>query len=673
MTASSRRVTLVAAAIGLVVGLAVVAPWVRGGYLLLLDWVSGPNQTLTPGVYGLSGSALDAMPFRIMTQVLREVVGPAATAWIVILAYFPLAAAGACVAAGGSVWRRLGAALFMVCNPVVIDRVRVGHVAFLLGLALLPWLFAAALEARRRNKWFAVRPALWYALAISVSPHAAWLGLVVLVAVALLPAPSWRDLVRTAQVVVAAGLVYSYALVLWLTNTPALRVTDADLEAYATRSGPGGVLLTVGSLHGFWRTDPEEAVRSMFAPVLAVALLMVLVAGVVWGFRQLFVLEADRGAPLLAVTIVGLLLGAGIAGPLGGVYRLAFDHLPLFEAMREQQKWVGLALLSYAVAFAAGVEWVALRLTGRSRMLAVPMIGAPLVLAPALLWGLGGSISTSQYPVGWWAADLTMGRGTGLGLFLPWHAYQPFEFSGDRTIATPSNAFFDRSVLTSDAVELPGLRTDSTSLRTAYVDRLVADGGGGAFGRLIAPLGVEYVLLARTAEVQEYVWLDQQQDLQKVLETESMIVYRVLAQGTGRVVDRRLADYRQLLEAAAAGDLGTEAVTSGIGGDSAVSQRSGGLSKVSATTWQLEAGEPGWVVLPEEYSTGWQIAGRSGTPTLAGTVAFDVDGRAAQVEYAPWRLLLPATLGSFAVLLLLIAGGLVEHRAALSERLRPIG
>ncbi|MCU0278484.1 MAG: hypothetical protein MUE31_06290, partial [Candidatus Nanopelagicales bacterium] len=182
-------------------------------------------------------------------------------------------------------------------------------------------------------------------------------------------------------------------------------------------------------------------------------------------------------------------------------------------------------------------------------------------------------------------------------------------------------------------------------------------------------LGVEYVLLARTVEAQEYVWLDQQPDLQKVLETESMIVYRVLAQGTGRVVDRRLADYGQLLEAAASGALGTEAVTSGTGGDSLTSQRSGGLSKVSATAWNLEAGEPGWVVLPEEYSTGWQIAGRSGTPTLAGTIAFEVDGQAAMVEYAPWRLLLPATLGSFAVLLLLIAGGLVEHRKALSDRL----
>ena len=158
MNSGSRRDTVLAALLGLVVGLAVVAPWVREGYLLLLDWVSGPNQTLTPGVYGLSGSALDAMPFRIITQISRDLVGSAATAWLVILAYFPLAAAGASVAAGGSRWRRFAAAFFMVCNPVVVDRVRVGHVAFLLGIALLPWLFAALLEARRRRKWFAVRP-----------------------------------------------------------------------------------------------------------------------------------------------------------------------------------------------------------------------------------------------------------------------------------------------------------------------------------------------------------------------------------------------------------------------------------------------------------------------------------------------------------------------------------
>lgn len=670
MNAGSRRDTLLAALLGLVVGLAVVAPWVREGYLLLLDWVSGPNQTLTPGVYGLSGSALDAMPFRIITQVSREFFGSAVTAWLIILAYFPLAAAGASVAAGGTAWRRFAAAFFMVCNPVVVDRVRVGHVAFLLGIALLPWLFAALLEARRRRKWFAVRPALWYALAISVSPHAAWLGAVLIAAVALTPGTSWRDIVRSAQVVLAAGLVYGYALVLWLTNTPALRVTDADLQAYATRSGPGGVLATVATLHGFWRTSDQDTVRDWLGPVLGVVVLIGLVAVVLAGFVRLWREELDRAAPLIVTTVVGLLLGAGVAGPMGSVYRFAFDHLPLFEAMREQQKWVGLALLGYAVAFGAATEWVAQR--ARSEVLAVPVACAPLVMAPTLVWGLGGSVSTSEYPAGWQEADDLMGRGSGLALFLPWHAYQPFSFSEYRTIATPANAFFSRTVLTSDAVELPGLRTDSTSLRTAYVDRLVADGGAGAFGRLVAPLGVEYVVLAKTPELLNYSWVADQPDLELVLDTEAMSVYRVLPAGTGRVVGNWVTDYPAAVDAAAAGRLGSQAVLPGSPTKLPPKrEESGSLTRLSPTAWRIDPGTAGWVVIPEEFSEGWQVEGRPGVPTLAGTPAIEVGPGATTIEYAPWRFLRPATLASLGVLVALIVGGLIEHRRAFSRRWSP--
>jgi hypothetical protein len=425
----------------------------------------------------------------------------------------------------------------------------------------------------------------------------------------------------------------------------------------------------VASLHGFWRTADDEAVRSLFGPLLGPLAFAVLVAAVVAGFALLVRQESDRAAPLIAVTAIGLLMGAGITGPIGFGYQFAFDHLPLFEAMREQQKWVALALVGYAVAFAAAVEWLALRVREKSVVLAVPLVGVPLVIAPTLFWGLGGSISTSQYPPGWWGANLAMGRGEGLALFLPWHAYQPFTFSQNRTIATPANAFFDRTVLTSDAVELPGLRTDSTSLRTAYLDRLMADAGGGALGRLVAPLGVDYVVLAKTPEYDDYSWVSEQPDLHLVLDTQSMTVFRVLPQGTGRVVQRRVATYEQALQLAASGQLGTEAVTpTGDSAADAGSDAAGGLRKAGATQWQVDPGPPGWVVIPEEYSPGWQVAGRSGVPTLSGTVALEVGGDAAVVDYAPWRMLLPATLGSIAVLLLLVAGGLVEHRRALVAR-----
>ena len=378
---------------------------------------------------------------------------------------------------------------------------------------------------------------------------------------------------------------------------------------------------------------------------------------------------ACSAAPLLVTTVVGLLLGAGVSGPMGSVYRFAFDHLPLFEAMREQQKWVGLALLGYAVAFGAAVEWVAVRT--RSAF-AIAAACAPLVVAPTLVWGLGGSVSTSEYPTGWQEADAAMGRGTGLALFLPWHAYQPFSFSDYRTIATPANAFFGRTVLTSDAVELPGLRTDSTSLRTAYVDRLVADGGGGAFGRLVAPLGVEYVVLAKTPELLNYSWVADQPDLELVMDTETMAVYRVAPRGTGRVVTNWLADYPAAVDAAQSGRLGSQAVLPGsTEGRPSRAEESGALTRQSPTAWRGEPGSAGWVVIPEEYSEGWQIDGRPGVPTLAGTVAMEVGPEATTVEYAPWRFLRPATLASLGVLGLLIIGGLIEHRHAFSRRRAP--
>jgi hypothetical protein len=96
--------------------------------------------------------------------------------------------------------------------------------------------------------------------------------------------------------------------------------------------------------------------------------------------------------------------------------------------------------------------------------------------------------------------------------------------------------------------------------------------------------------------------------------------------------------------------------------DDTISDVSGRLRKVSATRWEVEAGEPGWVVVPEEYSAGWQVEGRSGQPTVAGTIAFELSGEPATITYAPWRYLFPTTVASLVILALLVAAGLWEHR-----------
>lgn len=661
--------------IGLVVGLAVVAPWTHGGYLLLLDWVSGPNQAASPKLYGLDPTALDAMPYRIATQLLRELVGARVTGWLMVLLYFPIAAGGVSALAGGGRWRRHPAALFVVCNPFVVERVRAGHVGVLLCIALLTWLLSSALKARRRDKPFAARPAGWYALAMTISPHAAWLGGACLLAVALCPRPRRSDLVRTGVIVLTACGVYLYAVVVALAGIHTMRVTGADLDAYATRAGPGGLLPTVLSLHGFWR-ESDGLPRDITGPWAGSWLLAVLVTAVAAGLVLLCQRDPDLGSPLAVLTLVGLALGAGVNGPLGSVYRAALDTVPLFGAMREQQKWLALAMIGYAVAVGAAAEALAHVVRGRGRV--APRLAAAtgvlalgwvcVAVAPSLVWGLGGSVAVTRYPQSWYAADKIMGAGTGAVLFLPWHAYQAFTFTQERTVATPAPAFFQRPVLSSDAVELGPLTTNSVSRRQSYVQRLIADGGAGHLGQLLAPLGVEYVLLARDhdRDAAAYRWLERQTDLRPVLRVADLELYRVEPVATGRVVAARPAGYSDAVTLASRGELGTEAlVPDGTEDGTLPSTASGGIRRRSSTSWHVEAGPPGWVVLPEEWSPGWRTRQEQSRPTAAGTVAIRVGPEATSIEYVPWRLLRLGILASVIFLGGLFVAGLREHRREL--------
>ena len=666
------RLTAESALLGLVAGMVVVAPWTRDGYLLLLDWVSGPHQAINPGLYGLDPAALDALPYRLVTQALREVVGPGATSWLMILLYFPVAAGGVAALVRGGRLRRYPAALFVCCNPFVVERIQAGHVPFLVSVALLCWLLASALHARRRGHWFAARPAGWYALAMAVGPHAAWLGGAGLLAVALLPRPRRADLVRTAGVVAAAGGIYAYALAVLASAILTVRVGENDLQVYAPHAGPGGMLATLVSLRGFWRGAADSSPQLGLGLVPATLMVVAALAGLVRLCRS----DRAAGAALSVLALAGVLLGAGIHGPLAPVYQAAFDVVPLFVAMREQQKWVALTMIAYAVGIGMAVEGLAVacrrarlpvqRLTAAGALLAVGAVYA--AVAPSLFWGLGGSVRISSYPASWYAADDIMGAGDEAVLFLPWHEYQPFGFTDSRTVATPAAAFFRRPVLSSDAVELGPVRTNSVSRRMAYVQRLVAAGGAGGLGRLVAPLGVRYVALARDREAESYAWLNRQDDLTPVLRTPNLDLYRVEAVGTGRVVAARTGDYGEAVAWATRGALGTEAVlVDGPDRSGAPSSSSGGIRRTGSTSWQVRRGAPGWVVIPEEWSPGWSAGNLPTRRTAAGTLAVEVGAGAVTVRYTPWRWLRLGLIMSLLSLLVLIVAGLVEHRRDLSQ------
>jgi hypothetical protein len=408
-----------------------------------------------------------------------------------------------------------------------------------------------------------------------------------------------------------------------------MAVGRADLAAFATRSdGAGGLLGSVLTLRGFWRdtTDRVASDLGLWGLLLAVLVLALVVLGIVTLFRA----RTTRGPLALAFIVTGTVLAMGTQGPFGVLYELAFERLPLFEAMREPQKWAALTQLGIAIAVAGAVQGLVERTEHRrlSRSAAVIATALPLALLPSLAWGAGGVVTTSTYPKGWQAADDAL-QPDQLTLVLPWHGYQPYSFTDGRSVATPGAAFFTPPVLVSASIEVGPLRTNSTSQRQLYLDALVAEAGGDAFANDLALLGVRQVVVARNAAPDEdYSWLDQKEGLERTLTTPTMDVYRVVPQPPG--ADR--------------------------------------VRAAGPVAYEIAAGTPGTVVLPVECSDGWRLEGRAGTCTRAGTLAFEVGSEAARVEYEPWALIRPGLLVSLLMLGVLVVAGLVEHAADLRRR-----
>jgi hypothetical protein len=122
-----------------------------------------------------------------------------------------------------------------------------------------------------------------------------------------------------------------------------------------------------------------------------------------------------------------------------------------------------------------------------------------------------------------------MGDGPGSILFLPWHAYISFDFTGGRTIANPAAGYFARPVIQGDNIEVGARETNVGLDRSRYIEFCVSHGSQTrSFGALVAPLGVEFVALADAGDATNYDWLRQQRDLVPVFRSGGLEILRDL-------------------------------------------------------------------------------------------------------------------------------------------------
>lgn len=611
-------------ALGVAFGLGVCAPLLGGGRVFLLDWSLGPHAAVaTPAVLGLNGGLTTGVLASVVLTLLDHLLGGAAT-WLPMLVFFPIATVGAGRLVGRSRWARVAAGTFYAVIPFVFQRIYVGDLALLLGYALLPFAVKNALRFIDSGNWWTPTPTLWWALLTALSPHFAWIYGVVLVAVWLTHGPT-RAASVSRLVAVAATFVLLSTYILFPHTATQLSVstgTASDLALYRTTGDPHlGLFANVLGLFGFWRlgpgpTLPKDVVTGW--PFLLLALLFVAGVGAVARLR------AGQGscptdsedppsrrtpAALLIIGIAGYFLALGDQGPTGPLFRWAYFHVPFFAVMEEPQKFLMLTALAYAVFFGWGVERLAgsvgqLRLNGRTIWVATLALLLPLAYTPTIFDGLAGQIAPSHMPSSWQAADRFMGDGPGQILFVPWHLYLAFPFTDGRVIANPAPSSFRRSVIAGDNVEAGGIESTSTSPRSAYLEHLFALGPKiHDFGSLVAPLGVQYVVLAKTVDWRSYSWVGTQRDLRLVLDSASLEVWRNTSYaGVGQSAGKRI------------------------------------IRQISPVAYAIGPGPPGLVSLDATYQKGWELDGQAAQQSPAGTLLFRVGRGGGIARFTPWGL-----------------------------------
>jgi hypothetical protein len=674
------------------VGVLTVAPLAGRGYLLLLDWAPGRRPGVPETFFGLSGGLVTGAIYTMATAAAGA-LAPAALGWLPLALFFPVAGIGmARLVPGRTIERLAGALLFMV-NPLVLDRAFAGQLAFLLGYALLPWLLVSLLAARDAAGWRRLRPALWLALMTGLSPHFAWLGGVLLLAVLAERRFRLRDMVWGAAILAGAALASSYLVAMLFGGYGRRSGGTADLASFRTAGRSGAVLLNLVGLSGFWRTEPRLLnLRPAGWPAVMAALVVVIGVGV----RSWWAAPGQHralGTTLIAAGFAGFVLALGDRGPTGTLYRWLFLHLPGFSIMREPQKFIALMAVGDAVFFGLGVGALAERLPARWWRIPVAgaLIAAPIVATPGLFFGLGGSVHPSHFPTSWYEADAAMGRGPGKVLVLPWHQYQALAFTARRAVASPAGSFFHRQTIVGNNLDLADATSTWASDRSRYLDFVIAHGPETrAFGQLVTPLAIEYVLVSKTEEFPRYGWLREQTDLTPVLESGDLLLLRnahPVSEGArvARVV--QVQDWGELVGLAGTGNLdgvavrtarqvpGPVRVPPGLGSATGGDAGFPAVRRLSPVVYAVAGAGGGrsenYVVFAEPYDPRWRLAGAHPEELAGGVMGFASGPQPGKLRFGGWWLVRSGWYASAGAVLCMVAAAVLYRRGRRNGRRGP--
>ena len=533
--------------------LLVAAPWLGPGYLFGTDW-PGPRHIPFPT------DLISYAPLQAILAAASSAIGGEATGKLLVFGILYMAAllSYRAVPAAGFVARAVAATIYVV-NPFVYGRLHYGQLFLLAGYAVLPWVVVRLrrlmVEPRAVT---AIMAAASLALLGILSLHLAFASTVLAAALAAahLVAAQGRlaylkrlvlPLLLATVAAVGASAYWIVSLLRGSSSEGSLLagIGPGDLQAFAAIPDHNlGLVPNLLGLYGFW-AEATGRFTSMkaFVPAWPVILSLLLVLCGIGAFAALRNRDEHLTpwvAGLVAAASLALVLEMGVSHPLTASLVQWLDAtIPPYRGMRDAGKWAALLALAYSqlagLGAAAVLSWVSRRASGPARYewlvstAAGLLLALPLYYGNGLLYGAHGEIKPSQYPAGWYAADLVLAsdRQPGRTLFLPWHLYSRMSFvrNQNSVVASPASAFFSTPVLVSSDPEVPGIVPPSNPDQVA-VSILVKAGDRGPWAQVLAAHGIKYVLVAREVDWSSYRYLDTQAGLVRVGDYGSIVLYR---------------------------------------------------------------------------------------------------------------------------------------------------
>lgn len=516
--------------------LLIMLPLLLPGFILTLDMVFVPNMPFPDGLGNTW--VLEFSLWLINLIIPADLIQKVVLLTILILSGAGMHRLVLSTATGEQEYLKWGAyfaGIFYMINPFTYSRFMAGQWLVLLGYALLPFFVHSLINLMMKpSKSSAVRTAFWATAIAFVSIHTAgMLMIVMLVALGIMAWKYWgssrlKKLLKwsTVSVVIALAINSFWLLPTMIGQTEIAKSVDtfdsSHHQAFATdSSGPFGTIGNVIRLQGFW-VEP----RGFYVLPQDQMPLWGLISISAWVLVGVGMVTAWRKQRFMALFfgIIGLIAILLAATPLSSWLG------PILNGYREPHKFVALLALSYAYFGALGTVGVGLWATkrwgelGTNISLAVILI-IPFLFTSVMLWGFGGQLKPRHYPEGWNQVNqqLEQADTTGRGLFLPWHQYMSFGFS-ERIIANPAEKFFSPPLIISDDPELEGISPAYPDDEKRQIEQAL--GNPEALSRTLNELGIQFILLAKEGDYQDYDYLNATPGLKLVTETDSLIYYQ---------------------------------------------------------------------------------------------------------------------------------------------------